>query len=292
MKFSLGAIQYYWPKDKVESFYRDVADSPVDIVYMGETVCSKRQELKLEDYMKIAHELREAGKQVCLSTMVLLEAPALVREMSRYVDNGEFMIEANDIGAVQLAQEKNLPFVIGSAINCYNQHTLKLFAKKGMKRWVMPVELSHEWLNELLEQSTLADVRDLFEVEVFAFGHMPLAWSARCFTARNENRQKDDCRLACINDPKGRIVTSQDGTQIFVINGIQTQSGHRYNLINDLPSMKGLVDVVRLSPEPEGTLQWLQAFRANLDGLAPQPLASTDVNGYWRKLAGMVLEVE
>ena len=40
MKFSLGAIQYYWPKDKVERFYRDVADSPVDIVYMGETVCS------------------------------------------------------------------------------------------------------------------------------------------------------------------------------------------------------------------------------------------------------------
>ncbi|MFY9180477.1 MAG: U32 family peptidase [Venatoribacter sp.] len=290
MKFSLGAIQYYWPKDVVEKFYREVADSDIDMVYMGETVCSKRQELKLEDYIKVAHELREAGKQVCLSTMVLLEAPALVREMTRYVDNGEFMIEANDMGAIQLAQERNLPFVIGSAINVYNQHTLRHLVNMGAKRWVMPVELSREWLNELLEQDAIRAVRNLFDVEVFAFGHMPLAWSARCFTARNENRQKDDCRLACINDPKGRIVKSQDGTQIFVINGIQTQSGHRYNLVNDMPSMNGLVDVVRLSPEPEGTLKWFEAFRANLNGSQPQPLCDTDTNGYWRKLPGMLKE--
>src|SRR5690554_7960462 len=74
--------------------------------------------------MDIAHQLREAGKQVCLSTMTLLEAPALVRDMARYVDNGEFMIEANEIGAIQLAHEKSLPFVVGSPINYYNQHTL------------------------------------------------------------------------------------------------------------------------------------------------------------------------
>lgn len=66
MKFSLGAIQYYWPKDVVKSFYEEVADSNVDIVYLGETVCSKRTELSLKDYMEIAHQLREAGKQVCL----------------------------------------------------------------------------------------------------------------------------------------------------------------------------------------------------------------------------------
>lgn len=288
MKFSLGAIQYYWPKDVVQNFYQEVAESNVDIVYLGETVCSKRTELNLKDYMDIAHQLREAGKQVCLSTMTLLEAPALVRDMVRYVDNGEFMIEANEIGAVQLAHEKNLPFVVGSPINCYNQHTLKLFIKQGMQRWVMPVELSHEWLGNLLEHDTVQDVRDLFEVEVFAFGHMPLAWSARCFTARAEDRHKDDCQLCCIKYPKGREVKSQDGVQIFVLNGVQTQSGHRYNLVNDLPSMKGLVDVIRLSPEPEGTLKWLKAFQENINGEQPQPLAATDSNGYWRNLAGMV----
>lgn len=290
MKFSLGAIQYYWPKAQVEKFYRDVADSEVDIVYLGETVCQKRTELNLNDYMNIAQQLREAGKQVCLSTMVLLEAPTLVREMVRYVDNGEFMVEANDIGAVQLAHEKKLPFVVGPAINCYNQHTLKLLIKQGMQRWVMPVELSRQWLQELLEQDTIQDVRKLFDVEVFSFGHMPLAWSARCFTARSLNRSKDECELVCIEYPKGIEMKSQDGTQIFLINGIQTQSGKRYNLVNDLPSMQGLVDVARLSPEPSGTLDWLKSFKANIKGERPAILTDLDTNGYWRSLAGMVLE--
>jgi hypothetical protein len=51
--------------------------------------------------------------------------------------------------------------------------------------------------------------------------------------------------------------------------------------------MQGLVDVVRLSPEPEDTFAWLTKFKANLDGAAPQQLSDTDSNGYWLKLAGM-----
>ena len=79
--------------------------------------------------------------------------------------------------------------------------------------------------------------------------------------------------------------------QIFVINGIQTQSGHRYSG-QWFAQYERFGRCGALKPRPEGTLQWLQAFRANLDGLAPQALAPTDANGYWRKLAGMVLEVE
>lgn len=288
MKFSLGAIQYYWPKNTVLNFYDGVAASDIDIVYLGETVCSKRRELNLQDYLDIAFKLREAGKQVCLSTMTLLESPALLREMARYIDNGEFVIEANDIGAVQLAQERNLPFIAGPAINCYNQHTLKYLVNSGLKRWVMPVELSRDWLKTLLEQEVVRDIRSCFETEVFAFGHLPLAWSARCFTARSEDRQKDQCELCCINYPKGREVHSQDGKQVFVLNGIQTQSGQRYNLINDLPSMHRLVDIVRLSPEPEGTLDWLDRFRENIRGKHPVKLAAGDSNGYWNRLAGML----
>ena len=289
MKYSLGAIQYFWPKEVVQSFYKDVADDAgVDIVYLGETVCQKRTELRFADYMDIAHQLREAGKTVCLSTMTLLEAPALVRDMVRYVDNGEFMVEANDVGAIQIAREKHLPFVAGAAINCYNQHSLKYLLQQGMQRWVMPVELSRDWLQTLLQQESLQEDIGRFETEVFAFGHLPLAWSARCFTARSEDRQKDQCELCCIKYPKGREVISQDGQQVFVLNGIQTQSGHRCNLINDLPSMQGLVDVVRISPEPEGTLTWLAAFRANEQGGQPVKLGPTDSNGYWRRVAGML----
>ena len=42
MQIALGPILYFWPKAKVKAFYRQVAESDVDRVYLGETVCSKR----------------------------------------------------------------------------------------------------------------------------------------------------------------------------------------------------------------------------------------------------------
>ncbi|WP_449359101.1 U32 family peptidase [Alishewanella longhuensis] len=184
--------------------------------------------------------------------------------------------------------QKSLPFIAGAAINCYNQHTLRRLIGMGLTRWVLPVELSGQWLSEVLRQAVVADIRHCFETEVFSFGHLPLAWSGRCFTARSENRSKDQCELCCINYPEGRTVSSQDGSQVFVLNGIQTQSGSRYNLVNQLPTMQGIVNIVRLSPQAEGTFDWLARFKANLNGTAPQPLPATDSNGYWLNLAGML----
>lgn len=288
MQFSFGPILYFWPRQQVEAFYQEVAASDVDCVYLGETVCSKRRELKFEDYFRIAQMLREAGKQVCLSTMTLLEAPSELRELRKYCDNGEFMVEANDVGAISMLAEQKLPFVGGAALQIYNQHSLRKFIGMGMKRWVIPAELSRDWLAELLSEPMVDSVRDCFETELLAFGHLPLAWSGRCFTARSENRAKDQCELCCIKYPGGRKVTSQDGTEVFVLNGIQTQSGSRYNLINQLKDMHGLVDMVRLSPEPKDSLLWLRRFQMNQDGTRPLQLAKFESNGYWLKLAGLV----
>lgn len=286
MKFSLGPILYFWDKPKVMDFYREIANSEFDCVYLGETVCAKRRELRLTDYLAIAHQLREAGKEVVLSTMTLLESPADLRELRRYCDNGEFLIEANDMGAVGLLSEQGLPFVAGGALNCYNQFTLRRLIQLGLKRWVMPTELSENWIRTLLNQSEIADVRECFETELFAFGHMPLAWSARCFTARSEQKAKDECELCCAKYPAGREVMSQDGQTLFVLNGIQTQSGYRYNLINDIQNLHDIVDIVRLSPQWEGTCEWLKKFKHNQHGAAPVALQVPDCNGYWHELAG------
>ena len=291
MKLSLGPVLFYWPKQTMQDFYRQAAESTVDIVYLGETVCSKRRELKLDDYMALAHMLRESGKQVCLSTMTLLEAPSELRELKRYCDNGEFLIEANDVGAIGMLNENKLPFIGGAAVSVYNPHTLRRLIDLGMQRWVMPVELSKDSVTELLNSEVIKPVRQNFETELFALGHMPLAWSARCFTARSEKRHKDQCELCCINYPDGREVDSQDGQRVFVLNGIQTLSGSRYNLVNLLPSMADVVDIVRLSPQSEGTFDWLDKFRNNLAGEAPQTLAKNDCNGYWLQLAGIVQEL-
>ncbi len=291
MKYSLGPVLYYWSKETLEEFYQQAANSRADVVYLGEAVCSKRRATKVGDWLAMAKALADSGKQVVISTLALVQASSELNELKRYVDNGEFLLEASDLGVVNLCAERKLPFVAGHALNCYNAVTLRLLLKQGMVRWCMPVELSRDWLVNLLEQCETLGIRQQFEVEVLSYGHLPLAYSARCFTARSENRPKDECETCCVKYPTGRSMRSQEDQQVFVLNGIQTMSGYVYNLGNELTSMQGLVDVVRLSPMGSETFTMLEAFKANETGSAPLPLASnSDCNGYWRRLPGLMLE--
>jgi len=290
MKYSLGPVLWYWPKETLNAFYQAAASSQADVIYLGESVCSKRRATKTADWLSMAKSLASAGKQVVLSTLALVQSPSELTELKRYVDNGEFLIEANDVGAVTLANEAGVPFVAGPALNVYNAVTLQLLLKMGMTRWCMPVELSRDWLVQLLKQCDELGIRQQFEVEVLSYGYLPLAYSARCFTARSENRSKDECQTCCIDYPQGRRVRTQEDQQVFVLNGIQTMSGNCYNLGNDLISMQGLVDIVRLSPQDAETLSMVEQFRANETGHQPLMMArDNDCNGYWRRVAGLEL---
>ncbi len=284
MKYSLGPLLYFWPKNDVEDFYHQAVTSQADIVYLGETVCSKRREMRTNDWLDLARELANSGKQVVLSTMALLEAPSEVNIMKTLIDNGEFIVEANDVSAIQLAHEKSVPFVAGPALNLYNAQALNVMLKKGMIRWCMPVELSRDWLQKVLTEAEVLGIRDKFDVEVFSYGHLPLAYSARCFTARAEDKPKDKCETCCIRYPQGIEVKSQEGQPVFTLNGIQTQSGYCYDLSGDLASMEGVVDVVRISPQGKDTLDILAGFKSGQSDRAPR---SHHCNGYWHSIEGM-----
>ena len=290
-KLSLGPIQYYWDRDTVFDFYKQIAETPVDIVYLGETVCSKRRLMRDEDWLEIAAQLKQVGKEVVLSTLTLIEANSELSKLKSICKNEDYSIEANDMAAVNLLAGKQ-SFITGPAINIYNARSLNVFAKQGVKRWVFPVELSRETLADILEQAP-----EGMETEVFAYGRLPLAFSARCFTARSHNLQKDDCQLSCIDDPDGLLMKTREDDPFLVINGIQTQSAKSCNLVNDLEDIKKMgVDILRISPQSKSTVEIINIFHDCLHDKKSGQEASEQLealsptgtcNGYWHGGAGM-----
>ena len=290
-KLSLGPVQYYWDRQSMFNFYEKIAQSKIDIVYLGETVCSKRKLLRRDDWFKIAHQLQNAGKEVVLSSMTLIEANSELAALKTLCSNLEFMVEANDLSAVQLLKGK--PFVTGPAVNIYNPQSLRMLYRLGLKRWVLPVELSKDTLSDMQNKKPVN-----VETEVMVYGRLPLAYSARCFTARSHNLPKDDCQFRCLDDPDGLLLSTQESEKFLVLNGIQTQSAKTSNFISELDQLIELkVDVLRISPPSKHTDKIIDIFHQTLNQLCTTTQAYNSLqalmpaggscNGYWYGENGM-----
>ncbi|MHB8535349.1 MAG: ubiquinone anaerobic biosynthesis protein UbiV [Sulfuricaulis sp.] len=291
MRLSLGPIQYFWERERVFDFYRRVAEAPVDIVYLGETVCSKRRALRFADWRDIAGRLAAAGKEAVLSTLTLIEAESEAAYLRTIAQNGRYAVEAGDMAAVGIL-EGAAPFVIGPHVNVYNARALELMARAGAKRWVMPMELDRDTLAALQVTRPAS-----LETEVFAFGRLPLSFSARCFTARAHKLPKDECGFCCADYPDGMPLRTRDGRSFLNLNGIQVQSGETCNLVHEIGALRMLgIDILRVSPQADGMFEIIDVFRRVMDGrlesaaaagmLAPyHPSGACD--GYWRGAPGM-----
>ena len=137
---TLGPILFNWKPERRRDFYFRIADeAPVDCVYLGEVVCSKREPFFVDDLPAIAERLRAAGKQVVLSTLALVTTDREMEAIRERCD-GELMIEANDVASIKLLA--GAPHVAGPFVNVFNEATLDFLVRGGAVRVNMPVELS------------------------------------------------------------------------------------------------------------------------------------------------------
>lgn len=270
---TVGPVQYYWTRTDLMAFYAGVADSPADSVVLGEVVCSRRHEMKTPDWLALARDLRATGKEVILATQALIESEADIRVLRRIAEQGEFLVEAGDASALGVLTEMKLPFVLGPHVNVYNRQALREYVRLGASRWVAPIELSLSAV-----AMVHADEASL-PTEVFAYGRMPLAFSARCFTARHHRLSKDQCEFRCRDDDDGLLLSTADGTPFLVLNGIQTQSAGVHCLITERAELLAAgVSRLRLSPTSKHFAQAIAAFDLvmNRDGDAASALLALE----------------
>lgn len=291
MKLALGPLLYYWPREAVLRFYEGIAASPVDTVYLGEVVCSRRHEVAFDDWLAIGERLAAAGKEVVLSAQALTESEGDLKLVRRAVANGTFRVEANDWGAAHLLSG-GAGWVAGPHLNVYNPQSLAIVAELGATRWVAPMEATREMVAGMLAQRPAG-----LEAEVFGYGRMPLAFSARCFTARRFNRQKEDCSYACIDFPDGMPLDTREGKPFLAANGIQTLSAGVYCLVEELAALRAAgADILRISPQSAHTVEVLRVLRATVEGAlssydarkALAPLSPGKLwSGFWHGRAGV-----
>lgn len=291
LKISLAPLAYYWSKEETLRFYVDAMQWPVDIVYLGEVTCSRRHLMKLDDWLAVALELRNAGKEVVLSSLTLIDSEADRRNMHRLVDKASeqgLLIEANDFSAVRAMQGG--PFVAGPHLNVYHADTLQWLAGLGARRFTPPIELGHEDLAAIQAQRPVG-----METEVQVWGRQALAFSSRCFTARHHRLRKDSCEFRCEQYPDGLPLATRDGKDFLTINGIQTQSSTCLDLGAQVPELVSMqVDILRLQPQSQGMAEVVAAFDRARQFLSAAQVGSQYLpphaqrsNGYWQAKSGM-----
>ncbi len=292
MALSIGPVLYYWPREALLHFYAEVAESAADSVVLGEVVCERRHEIKLADWLALAQDLRSAGKEVVLATQALIASEADLRLLRRIAEQGDFLVEAGDASALNMLDGLGARFVLGPHINVYSCAALDEYRRLGAVRWVAPVELALDAI-----QAVNGGQQDL-PCEVFAYGRMPLAFSARCFTARHHRLSKDQCEFRCRDDGDGLLLSTSDGAPFLVLNGIQTQSAAQQCLLGEREILRAAgVSRLRLSPSSQRFAEVIAAFEAvmnggepagpALQGLQDRALPGGLANGFARGRPGM-----
>jgi collagenase-like PrtC family protease len=286
---TLGPILFNWKPERRRDFYFRIADeAPIDCVYLGEVVCSKREPFFVDDLPAIAERLSAAGKQVALSTLALVTTDREMDEI-RQRCGGEMMIEANDVASIKALA--GAPHIAGPFINVFNEATLDFLVRGGAVRVNTPVELSAAAVATLARHSPV-------ETETLVFGRQPLSLSMRCYHARAYGLTKDSCQFVCELDPDGLDADQLDGRRLLTINGTQTLSHGYAALLSELDDLQSAgVTHFRLSPQTIDMVKAAELYRAVLDRrIAPEEalaelrtlVAPTPfVNGYIRGREGM-----
>ncbi len=258
-ELTMGPVYYLWDGPKWRDFYLRVAEeAPVDRVVIGETVCSKRQHFIEPHLVEVVERLERAGKTVVFSSLALVTLERESRFVRELIETSDYPIEVNDLSAIGLIKGRR--HLVGPLVNVYNSATARLLAERGAERICLPPELPFASVSQIAAAETGATI------EVFVFGRIPLAISARCAHARSKGKIKDNCQFVCGEEPDGLSLKTLDRQSFLVLNGVQTMSHTCQALVHELEEMQDAgIRSLRLSPQDCDMVEVAKTFREALD---------------------------
>lgn len=258
-QLTLGPLLYLWQAEEWRDFYFRIADeAPVDNVVLGEVVCSKRSHFMAPYMDKVSDRLQRAGKRVRHASLALVTLPR-EEKATRELRDLDAVVEIGDLSA--LAALAGRETTVGPLVNVYNAATVLFLAKQGVSSICLPPELPFDAVCEIV-----GSVPEM-EFEVFTFGRVPLAISARCAHARVKGNTKDNCKFVCAEDPDGLLVKTIEGQKFLALNGVQTMSHTCQTLIAEVLALQAHgVAAFRLSPQHCDMVAVANIYRQILTG--------------------------
>lgn len=287
LKISVGPAPLHWGVGKLKSLYRELAQAPVDYVYVGETACPSRACFPHDFVSQICNELTTAGTEVYASSPILVREEKQRRTFGRLAElTGR--IEINSSAFLESA--RFYAATAGGSLNVYNSVVANILAEHMVNRVVLPCELNMKSIGSIAGRCDVA-------IEVVVHGHIPVGISATCLTTRSLG--DGGCEKLCQSYPEGMVLEASD-RPLFRIEGLQTLSAASCCLVEYLEQLEEAgVDTVRILPQWNHTARIVRIYRDVLDHRRPcreamaelKSLSSAGLcNGWFLGKAGWIYE--
>ncbi len=289
---TIGPIAYHWSAERKRDFYARIADeAPLDTVYLGEVICSKRAPFFEREMPEVIERLQRGGKTVVLSSLAEVMLPRERQATRSLCEMEGIEVEINN--AAGLHARAGASHRVGPFLNAYNEAAIAWMAQNGATHFCLPHELPRSSLAHAAAAARQIGVETEFQV----FGRASLAVSARCYHARAHGRHKDNCQFVCEDDPDGMPLLTADRMPFLRVNGIQTQSESYICLVRELPDLVAMgIGHLRLMPQSVDMVVVAEAFRDCLDALIDGEEAMSRLsacctstafsNGFFHRVAG------
>ncbi|MCI9657338.1 MAG: U32 family peptidase [Lachnospiraceae bacterium] len=211
------------PAGSVESLKAAVS-AGADAVYMGGSRFGARayaDNPKGDALLEAIDYAHLYGVRLYLTVNTLLKEPELQRELYAYLlpcyEHGLDAVIVQDLGVLQAVREwfPELPVHASTQMTLYGGRSVKLLERLGVRRVVLPRELSLEEIREIHQTSKA-------EIECFVHGALCYCYSGQCLFSSilggrsgNRGRCAQPCRLSYEAFAGGRRLSPKGGQPLL-----------------------------------------------------------------------------